>query len=685
MAGNHKGGGLKKLVLSHCEKAVAMVIVGLAAYLAYASLGVEGIDKSPSDLTTLASNTEAAFRDFSIDDVPKEDLQEEFKTAYPIASGKLADLPSDAYISRVGLASPPVPPTIDRTDPKLLAASDLEGTAVTGIFAFESEEVRRRRELERKRKEAERRKAAEKAREEGGERNLLRGGGAPGRDGEGVDDRGRKIRPVPGRVAKVGVPTQGDELFETYSVACVLAKAPIGEQYKLYEAAFKDARGGMDPGADVPQYIGLYAERAEIRGDGEELEWEPVRFRNSIKPSEPVKYLSNSQVPKIVADWIPWPEPLVDGRYQHPILTMELPPLVQQSWGPEVVHSAAPLQVETDALEAEEENVEEDPEDEEEAVEGDEFRRRRSPSGAGLAGGRSGRGARGSESGGGYGGGGGEYGGGYGGGEYGGGGGEYGGGGGYGGRGGSSRSGSVAEFTYDPDVPFAMVRVWDFSVLPGRQYRYRVKLVMEDPNSSAEPRTLAPEVVTRIEAKRRRDSPLKTEWSEPSPIISVPMAGDTFVDSAKLPSGNNVYAEGTVDLLVQSYSLDEDRRAIKAGVEKTFSRGAVMNFKEDAEVVTPDGRSIREVDSFEFYTGLTLVDFRGGDELGGKLKAPVGVLIMDSGGRLSVRSELDDRDAIEAHRATFDESAGKGRGGGGGGYGGGEYGGGYGGGEYGGR
>lgn len=685
MAGNSKGGGIKGLFLAHCEKIVAAVVIGLAGYIAFQATSVEGIDRTEGELTSLVSTTRASIENSTWANVPKEYQ----KLSYEVASPSLEDNPllkeglvrPDEVITR-----PVMPPVVDRTDPALLAATDLEVTAVTSIFAFESEDVRRLRELERKRKEKERQKAQELAREQGeqngGAGGFLGGGGGELGQGEDVDEKGRKRRPVPGRVATAGVPTQGDELYKTLSVACVMAKAPILEQLKLYKAALSDARG-YDPGSDIPDYVGLLAERAEVRGDDAEPVWETVRFGNVATGPPQKGVLSEASVQDTVEDWIPWPEPLVDARYEHPIVTMELPPLVQQSWGRDVVHSEAPLQVETDAIEAakDPDADTEDPLDDgkEKGLfdrSGDQAGRGRRGGGGGEYGGGGGRrggfGGGGGEYGGGFGGGGGEYGGG--GGGFGGGGGEYGGGG--GGGGGRGRR-STGTYQIDEDVPFVMVRFWDFAVEPGQQYRYRIKLVLEDVNG--DPRMkgfLAGDTLKRVAEKARPNSKVMTEWSEPSSVVSVPLAGDAFVAGAKLP-GRQANAEGEVELLVQAFSLNEDRRAMKAGVEKKFGRGSVLNFTEDVEIVTPGGRYIVEQEDFNFRTGLTVADFRGGDELPGRMQAPAEVLFMDTSGKLFVRDSMTDREAIQAHRDTFDESATNAGGYGGGGYGGGEYGGGY--------
>ncbi|MEQ8848669.1 hypothetical protein [Botrimarina sp.] len=665
MAGNHKGGGIKSLALAHVEKVVIAVVALAAAYLVWASMGVEGMEDSPGDLTQLVSNTEEAYKRASWASAPEEN-KKEFR---PIDSGNLADLPAGAYASadKRGLSRPAVPPVIDRTDPKLLPPQDLEATALTGIFAFVDEETLRERERERQREEQRRAKELEQQRKEGGE--LFGGGrGGPGGEMPGqelVDEQGRKRRPAPGMTRPAGVPTQGDELFKAMSVACVVAKAPSKEQFAIFQQTLEEAKG-YDPGADYPDYIALQAERAEVTGDDDaELKWETVRFGDAVRGEGRAVLDASATLQRAFQKWIPWPEQLVDSRYGHRVLTMPLPPLVGQAWKPaEVVHSDAPLQAETDLAERkaqrnpQQEATEETPEGE--IVVGD------------AAGGRGGR-----FGGGGYGGGefgGGEYGGyggpggGYGGGEF--------GGGEYGGGGGAMAFGEG----YDPDIPFKMIRIFDFNVQPGRQYVYRVRLVLRDPNHNVPDSALAREVIDRrkdLSTSQREYR--KTEWSEPTSVVSVPMAGDVFVIGAKPASARS--GEGTVDLLVQTYKLDESRRAIKAATEESFFLGSVMNLTADAEVLSSDGRWIVQHDDFQFRTDLTLCDFRGGKELPGDHTEPVSVLLMDASGKLITHNSLDDAEAIQRHRDAYSETN---QGNFGGGYGGGGYGGEYGGGEYGG-
>ena len=65
------------------------------------------------------------------------------------------------------------------------------------------------------------------------------------------------------------------------------------------------------------------------------------------------------------------------------------------------------------------------------------------------------------------------------------------------------------------------------------------------------------------------------------------------------------------------------------------------------------GRAIDPFKDFRFQTDITVVDIRGGERTVRSDKRPARVLLMDPAGQLFVQNELDDSDAVEAHRMTF--------------------------------
>ena len=134
---------------------------------------------------------------------------------------------------------------------------------------------------------------------------------------------------------------------------------PVNDQLKIYTDVFENALG-YDAGRDVPQYLGYFVQRAEVRGD-EPLKFENVKIRSGLGNGKDLPAVTGSTIPAAIADWIQEAEPLLDPNYFHPVLTFPLPALINHDWGPEVVHSDLPLAAETEAemarMEGEEEDV----------------------------------------------------------------------------------------------------------------------------------------------------------------------------------------------------------------------------------------------------------------------------------------------------------------------------------------
>jgi hypothetical protein len=510
--------------------------------------------------------------------------------------------------------------------------------------------------LEVARKEAERERKSREAMEnenEGG--NPLAGGRNQAGGPEDDPTMGGKRRPVGQQLMtrEAGVVPQGDELLKALSCAVVLATAPSVKQFEVYEGALEKA-AGYNPARDVPQYLGYFVERSEVIDD-KQGPWVKVPVTDGQGlPNMRFPFVKPSYLEKITRDWASSQEDPMDMRYSDYALTTPLPPLVGAGWGNEIVHSLVPLQADSDAeaeLKAKED--EEKLEDADDGGEGfDVDNGVGGPGMGGMAGAEGRRGGMrgmGPEMGGMRGGGmpgmGGMRGG------------MPGMGGGNRGGGGMGRSSGPSEF--DIDIPVKMVRFFDFTVQPGRQYRYRVRLVLADVNQApgVERRYLAREVAERIDAQKEPRPIRLAPWSDPSPVISIPMAGSVSIVDAKPPKKGST-AEGLVNVLVQSYALDAEGRAQQAGIKKPVRRGGVMNMVEDAEVITPDRQFIEKVPDFQFQTGITLADFRGGEEVARGLKRPVQALYMDAGGRLFVRHELDDAQTVEDYEATFEAEEG---------------------------
>ncbi|MGD9634213.1 MAG: hypothetical protein AB7G28_23605 [Pirellulales bacterium] len=734
MKANLRGlGGIKHFFVMHGEK-LGVVLVALGAlYLMYGAMGRESLppEKAATKLNEQITLARGSMQGFTWPKY-KEAAPENVRTVVPLAKTDKHEVDPDAY--RTKTANIPwdayvVPPVVLRTDPVLLEAQDLETHGGSGLLAFVDPAVRRAKMREQAEKAA---ALAKKQKEDqakmtedanrggrggarGGERGGERGGADPYGMGGMVDPDHPKRRMVVGMVRPAGVQLQEYEDVRIGHWAIVVAKIPIKEQVKQYREAFENARG-YDPMADLPQYLGYFVERAEIRpgDDSGKLEWKPVSVYDG-KSTAPLGPAMTSNViygkqttsaPEqtestarfLTRDWVPGNGEVVDLRYLGVgPLVFPLPPLVGRDWGREATHSEIPLTIDNVQLEQEKKPAAEKTDEKADGETTDLFAAG-DPTGAGgqMMGGRGGgyggeMGGRGGGYGGmpggyggmargGYGGEMGARGGGYGMGGYGG---EMGGyGGEMGGRGGGMSGPSGGGFGADgnPLVKDWLLRFFDFSVEPGKKYKYRVRLVLLDPNQPSSSHYVNADyldgsVIDRIkkEKKGAKATPYRlTEWSKPSRTVTIPLAGSVSVASAK-PATEQYNSEPKANLLVQSFGKDAKGNAIQAAKEKEFQRGGVANMTEDTEVLVDQNRAIDPYKGFKFQTDITVADIRGGERLTRNESRPAQVLLMGPAGQLFVQDEVSDSETVETHKATFaKEAPGGGRGfmgGEGGGYG----------------
>jgi len=703
MKANLKGlGGIKGMLLLHGEK-IVIVLVGLAAlWFVYSSLQLPELEsnRQAADLQNEITQTNNAIQQSAWPEPGSEEAAE-VRIFEPVAKRATAVEP-DAYHLTSRLNPPVVAPSVLRTDPPLVNVVDVEAIGGSGLLGYLDEKVAEaRRMAEATRMEAEARKAQEEAERQRPDQQQFRGeyggGGRRGNRRGGESEYGNttfdpehpKRRPVEAQTRPAGVPLQGDERIERAHWACVVAKVPIREQMKLYQDAFLNAKGGFDPTRDFPSYAGFYVERSEV-DRGKPLNWQPVRVFAGHKPVYNATYVNSVIVNKIyeiaAKEWAgggQMPD-VIDERYFDPILTLPLPPLVGRDWGADATHPDIPLAMNTPPLEEEIQPLAGETTEQKDTPTG--FGARPDPSmgvGPGAYGSPMGRGGYGEGGGygrggygrGGYGRGGGSP---FGGGEYGGG--EYGGrsggysGGGYGervGGGGYAGGGRMgAQRTTVPrGVDYWLLRFFDFTVEPGKRYKYRVKLVLKDPNHDLPNELLAAEVQDRESKERAADKAradgtitdyrVAEAWSDPSPTVGIPLEGSVRLAGVKPAAPGKVNDMPTATMLVESFALDEKRNAIQAAVEKTFRLGDVANKDEkNIEYLGPGQMWIDTMDSFRFMTGITLLDVRGGEQLAKGSTAPARALLMGPAGELYIRNELDDKPAVKSHRLIFEKKRG---------------------------
>jgi hypothetical protein len=407
----------------------------------------------------------------------------------------------------------------------------------------------------------------------------------------------------------------------------------MAQQNQMYEDALKNTRG-YDPMKDVPDYMGYQVQRAEITDKGQG-EWQSLGDVTAMG------------IQKVMETWpVSQTTEMVSPQYVHPVLTFPLPPMILRPWGDDVTHSDMPLQtpedilaeLEAEAAAAAEAEAEPGAEGAEELSAFDriaalkrDIEERSDPTRPmfnmegpeGLEGGMMSRSSYGPE----------------------------------GGMSGMARLGEGGEFVlptyqWDGRTEFVLFRYFDSRVEPGKQYKYRIRLVLSDVNANQPESLLDPKVNER--KAKSKSTYFFTDWSEESPVATVPQPGLVFVKGADL-SANPHVSESEAELLVKS--LDSEFAA-EIAVADFFTRGSVLNLQRQAQIIWSslyDVQQQPESPAFDFFTGQTLVDFDGGEKLGGRAPlAPVRALLMDSAGRMTVHNELENVQPVAEFSAIIE-------------------------------
>ncbi len=254
--------------------------------------------------------------------------------------------------------------------------------------------------------------------------------------------------------------------------------------------------------------------------------------------------------------------------------------------------------------------------------------------------------------------------------------------GGYGGGYGSGYGGAGGYGGTAMGPKHALFRHFDFDVVPGQRYVYQVRLVLANPNDQ---KRVAPRYIR--EPDKNKGKIIYTEWSEISDVVAVPMDGQILAGNVR---EDRVMSEPRVDILVLSW---DQQKAVEVAKEFKAFRGTLANFTGSASTFKPaanemEGENpVEKLDRHAFRTDMTVVDLEGGETLPGKSSkwnAPGALLVLDVGGNLQVRTELQDfalyktRQDQAENAANFGSQGGVGPYGTDGGYGAGGYGAGYG-------
>jgi hypothetical protein len=197
---------------------------------------------------------------------------------------------------------------------------------------------------------------------------------------------------------------------------------------------------------------------------------------------------------------------------------------------------------------------------------------------------------------------------------------------------------------------YRLFRYFDFHVEEGKRYRYRVRLVMENPNFQIDPRFLE-------DAQLAKAQTLLGAWSEPSPVVTVPRANNLLAGAAK-----NVAGELGAKVLVRQFNrlAGDDSWA-----EQEMWRGQMANF-ENVQVQVSKARGGSEQAKSSLKTDTLLVDIADAPPIqvqGRRFLRPTQLVLLDPDGQLVVRTETEDRadyaDRLDSASPQDDSAAGR--------------------------
>lgn len=669
-----KGGAdqssIKDFLFQHVEKIVLAAIVGAIGYLVFDGMNAPKYDtsKTPSTLKELATTVG---RDIVKDNWLEIAMEEERKVnAVYAANAERTNRPTDPtpYATDIWEVTPRSSGE-KRKDPKILPPVDLRGFSVSGAMA-----VKARRRSDRLEGLQNAPPVGERYRPraddpEPADRMLAakydRGFEGVGNSAEASPSGDDGFNMDPGGAGGMGGPPKGDRgrgpmfsnagpeyerSLKSVRFNAVTAIVPHEQMGTMYDENFINT-SGYDPGRDSPNYLGFEVQRVDVTGkEGEpiaEADWQPLDSAN------PEQFMD------AVSLWDGENEEVVYQDYTHESLTMPIPPVMIQDYRPYSRHPMVPFRGQIGKVKVDD-TEEESEEDFQKRMQEGQSNHGNSGSGyPGMGGGMPGMGGgmpgmgMGGPPGGNFGG---PPGGGYGGGPPGGG---YGGpgGGGFGGPPGGGFGASIRTEPL-PRTDYKVVRFFDFNVEENHSYRYRVRVLMDDPNypklaglqpplPSLEASALArvqkvlnadrdknktlQEGLSDVEKREfvpERSSGRLTEWSEPSPVIVVDSGNEVYA-GAVLEAASTQVRNGKVGsvptpdgeaMQMVLAEWDHGRGVFVPRVDTVHPGDVLVGKYRDQDQIPPqifhplDKKVVMDPD-YSFSSTVTVIDVNGGEPL----------------------------------------------------------------------
>lgn len=191
----------------------------------------------------------------------------------------------------------------------------------------------------------------------------------------------------------------------------------------------------------------------------------------------------------------------------------------------------------------------------------------------------------------------------------------------------------------------ALFRFFDFNVEPGKTYRYRIRVVLRNPNFE-----VPLQYLDKTNAAQLAEGEFRmTEWSPPTSAITVPKSTDLLAGKVNPARGNN---DPRVLMMLRTFDSEKAANVI---CRRWLERGSFANIKapkESSKSKKPSAKSDEDIPSQDFATDMLVVDIAGGNPLTGasdlkaladlRLKDPDEVLVFNIDGGLTSRSRVGD-------------------------------------------
>jgi hypothetical protein len=194
---------------------------------------------------------------------------------------------------------------------------------------------------------------------------------------------------------------------------------------------------------------------------------------------------------------------------------------------------------------------------------------------------------------------------------------------------------STATGAETEEVQYQLFRAFDYSVQPGKRYRYRVTLVLNNPNSTSLPQHLQ-------DPESAKAPTLASAVSPATALVTIPDGHDVLAGAIVSPGTK--YSEPIAKIVVTAIHAAS---GLKPGTELDVRRGSLADTPpRKVKARNPIDKSVTELE-VGFDSNILVLDIYGGKELSRKkhdppITTPGELLLFDANGNMTVRSELDD-------------------------------------------